>query len=365
MIGKQKAAGAGAKLAMGGILVSAALAGTAGVASAAPVHTLPATLSSSGTGASATWNGTDSVKLTVGSPTSSTFAQVALAHAPATAPAIAPSFTTNNYAAGSPRWVIEFANGDYIDSNQTGVVGAADGWEYNTGSGWTGYGDTYAQALAAVGATTVKSAYIVADGDQAAGTTDTITNIQYNGEGVSPEATSHPTPPGHGQPTTPPGHGQPTPPGHGQPTTPPGHGQPTLPSGHNSSHGYVVNKYSGKCLDARNTFGRARTTELQLWSCGAAGGEDQVFTYADHTLRYDARHGDDRYCVSEPWTGDRAMLLAPCDNSAAQYVTYDHGLYKYRDGRVLDDASFGTGDGNPVLTFAYNGGANQRWSLPK
>jgi hypothetical protein len=69
--------------------------------------------------------------------------------------------------------------------------------------------------------------------------------------------------------------------------------------------------------------------------------------------------------VSEPRTGDRAMLLAPCDNEAAQYVTYDHGLYKYRDGRVLDDASFGTSDGNPVLTFAFNGGANQRWSLPK
>jgi hypothetical protein len=170
------------------------------------------------------------------------------------------------------------------------------------------------------------------------------------------------TPPGHGHPT-PPGHGHPTPPGHGHPT-PPGHGQPTPPSGP-SSHGYVVNPYSGKCLDARNTFGRARTTELQLWSCGAAGGEDQIFTYANHSLRYDARNGNDRYCVSEPRTGDRAMLIAPCHNAATQYVTFDHGLYKYRDGRVLDDASFGQSDGNPVLVFAYNGGANQRWSLPK
>jgi hypothetical protein len=167
-------------------------------------------------------------------------------------------------------------------------------------------------------------------------------SIKVNGRRVS----SHPTPPGHGQPT------------------PPGHGQPTPPSGH-GSHGYVVNTYSGKCLDATNTFGRARTTELQLWSCGAAGGEDQIFTYTDHSLRYDARNGNDRYCVSEPRTGDRAVLIAPCHNAATQYVTYDHGLYEFRDGRVLDDKAFGQSDGNPVLVFAYNGGANQHWSLPK
>ena len=139
---------------------------------------------------------------------------------------------------------------------------------------------------------------------------------------------------------------------------------PTPPSGH-GSHGYVVNTYSGKCLDAKDTFGVAKTTELQQWSCGAAGGEDQSFTYIDHSLRYDARNGNDRYCVSEPAYGDQAMLIAPCDNARSQYVTYDHGLYKYRDGRVLDDKSFSKADGNPVLVFAYNGGANQRWSLPK
>jgi Ricin-type beta-trefoil lectin domain len=364
MIGKQKAAGAGAKLAVGGILVSAALAGTAGVASAAPVHTRPATLSASGTGAHANWNGTDSVKLTVGSPMSSTFAQVKLANPPALAPATAPSFTTDNYAAGSPRWVIEFSSGcdlfGYPTGNTTFPAGALNTWSVNgaTGCGHTATPyTTYALALAAAGSTQVTGAFIVADGDQTPGTTDTITDILYGGKGVAPEVTSHPTPPGHGHPT---------PPGHGHPTAPPGHGHPTTPpSGHNSRHGYVVNAYSGKCLDARNTFGRARTTELQLWSCGAARGEDQIFSYTDHTLRYDAKHGNDRYCVSEPRTGDRAMLLAPCDNEAAQYVTYDHGLYKYRDGRVLDDASFGTSDGNPVLTFAFNGGANQRWSLPK
>ena len=189
-------------------------------------------------------------------------------------------------------------------------------------------------------------------------------SITVNAQQVSiPPGHGQPTSPGHGQPTSP-GHGRPTNPGHGQPTSP-GHGQPTPSSGHNSNHGYVVNPYSNKCLDATDTFGRARTTELQLWSCGAASGEDQIFTYTDHSLRYDARNGNNRYCVSEPDHGDRALLLAPCDNEATQYVTYDRGLYKYRDGRVLDDKSFGKADGNPVLVFAYNGGANQRWSLPK
>ena len=349
MIGKQKAAGAGAKLAMGGILVPAALAGTAGVASAAPVHTLPATLSASGAGAHASWNGTDSVKLTVGSPSGSTFAEVKLADPPALAPATAPTFTTDTYAAGSPRWVIEFSSGCDLFGYPSQFGSTTANWQVNgaTGCGTTvGQYTTYTLAVAAAGSTHVTGAYIVADGDQTAGTTDTITAIQYGGDAVSPDVTSHPTPPGHGHPT------------------PPGHGQPTPPSGP-SSHGYVVNTYSGKCLDARNTFGRARTTELQLWSCGANRGEDQIFTYSDHSLRYDARNGNDRYCVSEPRHGDRAMLIAPCDNAATQYVTFDHGRYKYRDGRVLDDASFGQSDGNPVLVFAYNGGANQRWSLPK
>jgi hypothetical protein len=355
MIGKQKAAGAGAKLAMGGILVSAALAGTAGAASAAPVHTLPATLSASGTGAHASWNGNDSVKLTVGSPSGSTFAEVKLASPPALAPATAPTFITNNYAAGSPRWVLEFSSGCDLFGYPSQLSTTAN-WQVNgTGCGTTAAQyTTYALALAAANSTHVTAAYIVADGDQTPGTTDTITAIQYAGDGVSPEVTSHPTPPGHGQPT---------PPGHGHPT-PPGHGQPTPPSG-SSNHGYVVNSYSGKCLDARNADGRARTTELQQWTCGADRGQDQMFTYTNHSLRYDARNGDDRYCVSEPRAGDRAMLIAPCQNAAAQYVTFDHGRYKYRDGRVLDDKSFGRGNGNPVLVFADNGGANQRWSLPK
>ena len=367
MIGKQKAAGAGARLAVGGILVSAALAGTAGIASAAPTpgQSLPATVSASGTGAHASWIGNDSVKLTVGSPMGSTFAQVALVHPPATAPAIAPTFTTTNYGSGSPRWVIEFSSGCDLFGYPSQLSSTTGNWEVNGAPGCghiaPGY-TTYALAVAAAGSTHVTGAFIVADGDQAPGTTDIVTAIQYDGKGVAPAATSHPTPPGHGQPT-PPGHGHPTPPGHGQPT-PPGHGQPTPPSGQRN-HGYVVNPYSNKCLDARNTFGRARTTELQLWSCGAASGEDQSFTYTDHSLRYDAQNGNDRYCVSEPAYGDRALLLAPCDNEATQYVTYDHGLYKYRDGRVLDDKSFGKADGNPVLVFAYNGGANQRWSLPK
>jgi hypothetical protein len=312
------------------------------------------------------------VKLTVGTESASTYAQVTLNSVPKAAPVSAPSFTTDNYAAGSPRWVINFSNGCYLFGYPAQVGGGATAtftgaqWEVNgTCASSHGEYETYAQALNDVSpanSATVTSAYIVADGDQTAGTTDTITAIQYNGEGVAPQVTSHPTPPGHGQPTQP-GHGHPTQPGHGHPTQP-GHGHPTQPTGH-SNHGYVVNSYSGKCLDARNTFGRARTTRLQLWSCGAANGEDQVFTYTDHSLRYDARNGNDRYCVSEPRTGDQAMLIAPCDNARSQYVTYDNGRYKYRDGRVLDDKSFGTSDGNPVLVFANNGGANQRWSLPK
>ena len=357
MIGKMKAAAA-TLTAVGGFSIVAA-----GVASAqlqpGPAHgggTQPATASASGTGASALITGPGAAKLTVGSPTSSTYAQVTVKGAPKAAPATAPSFTTDHYAAGSPRWVIEFANGDNIDNNQTGVPGAANGWEYNTGSGWQGYGDTYAQVLAIVdpnGKVDVKEAFIVADGDQTPGTTDTLSGMQYDGKTLTAYTAPTGGKPGKGGK---PGGGQP-----GKGGNPGKGGQP----GSQRGSGYVVNAYSGKCLDAANVFGEARTTTLQIWSCGAARGVDQHFTYTGHTLRYDARNGNDRYCVSEPRRGDRAMLLAPCDNAASQYVTYDHGLYKYRDGRVLDDRSFGTNDGNPVLVYAFNGGKNQLWSLPK
>jgi hypothetical protein len=168
----------------------------AGPALAAPAHTLPAVVSASGTGASAVWAGNDTVKLTVGTPATSTFAQIMLKPAPKNAPATPPSFTTDNYAAGSPRWVITFSDGCYIFGYPANMGAGATATF--TGPQWSVQGNsnchpggadvTYATALNDVspaGSATVTGAYIVADGDQAAGTTDTVSQLQYGGEALS------------------------------------------------------------------------------------------------------------------------------------------------------------------------------------
>lgn len=103
----------------------------------------------------------------------------------------APTFTTNNYGAGSPHWVIQFADGDSLagypsnadlgDTNWS-VVPASSG----ACSGLTLTHDTYVNAVAFVQNAgcggNVTGVAIVADGNQAAGTSDTITDIVYDGE---------------------------------------------------------------------------------------------------------------------------------------------------------------------------------------
>src|SRR5580658_8857333 len=98
------AAGSAAFTVIGGTL------GLAGTASAATP--LSVTLSASGTGASAVWDAAGDPVLTVGTPSDTTYAQIQLNSPPSAAPTDAPTFVTNNYAAGSPRWYIQFADGD-------------------------------------------------------------------------------------------------------------------------------------------------------------------------------------------------------------------------------------------------------------
>jgi len=169
------------------VAAAAVLAGAGSIAAANASTTLYVKLSATTDGATATCNAAGDIVLTTGLVTGSTYAQAVVQGIAGTAvPTTEPSFTTTNYAAGSPRWVIDLSDGATLFSNQTN---ATSGWEYNTGSGWQGYGDTYAQAVAAAVGTatnvTVKDAYIVADGDQAPGTEDVLTAVTYNGDPVS------------------------------------------------------------------------------------------------------------------------------------------------------------------------------------
>jgi hypothetical protein len=181
--------------------VAAALSAMPASASTAP---LPVTLSSStGDGSSATCNANGDIVLSPGSDTSTTYAQADV-NGVGAVPSIPPSFTTTNYAAGSPRWVIEFSNGNFITGYPVqmgtfaGVTPTAaftgNQWGVGNGSSYT----TYADALAGAdvtGSVTVSDAFIIADGDQASGTQDVITDAQYDGLALSCQTvTATPTP---------------------------------------------------------------------------------------------------------------------------------------------------------------------------
>ncbi|MCL2581561.1 MAG: hypothetical protein FWE35_03805 [Streptosporangiales bacterium] len=157
---------------------------------------LPVSFSASSDGASASYNASGDIILTPGTTNSSTFAQVSVnlkSLGDDMAPTTPPSFTTDNYSAGSPRWVIELANGNWIDGYPTQLNNGSANDAF-TGNQWavgnSGTYESYQAALTgandALGNVQVTDAYIVADGDQIAGTTDTLTNVQYNGDTAAP-----------------------------------------------------------------------------------------------------------------------------------------------------------------------------------
>jgi hypothetical protein len=109
-----------------------------------------------------------------------TFAQVAITNAGGTAidDLSEPTFTTDNFNNGSPRYTIDLSNGDHLwgypPNAQMGT--SAMLWD-----GSVGYGKTWSQVQAIESGQTVTDAIVIADGDQVSGTTDKIGNLQFNG----------------------------------------------------------------------------------------------------------------------------------------------------------------------------------------
>ena len=155
----------------------------AGSASAAPSPTL--SFSSSTDGASAGWShGKGSaIDLTLGSNSASTFAMVTFHHfAPATVGTVGePQFATDNYAAGSPRFYITLDDGDtlwgYPSNAGVGSTGSHLGWAIDNGNTYQSWADVQSTESSA----NVTGAYVIADGDQGPGTTDTITSLSFDG----------------------------------------------------------------------------------------------------------------------------------------------------------------------------------------
>lgn len=196
--------GLGAKASLGArTAVAGAIAlGTAGAfafgaapAGAATTTPVLASLSSCGNGSSATWDASGDAVLTVGTgdagtcgaPADSTYnpayAQETLLVKGAAVPQSGPSFSTDHYASGSPRMVIELNNGHSLWGypGASGLNGTDMAWAVDNGNTYTDYKTAYTKALAYE--TTVKTAYVVMDADQT-DVSDTITSVTWNGQGV-------------------------------------------------------------------------------------------------------------------------------------------------------------------------------------
>ena len=166
----------GASLAV--LLGAMSIAGVGAANAATPPLTV--TLSADGNG-TAVFDASGNPVLTVGS--TGTYAQMAVnLSAGSVAPTTTPTFDTDHNAEGSPRWVIELANGNFVDCYGNEVIGGTGPCAVGNSGTYEPYATALSGAGDPLGNVQVTNAYIVEDTGQVVGTSDTLTNVQYNGQ---------------------------------------------------------------------------------------------------------------------------------------------------------------------------------------
>lgn len=360
---KKALAAGGAALAVTGGAIT--LAGPANAASS-----LSVTFSSS-PDASASLNAAGDVLLKVGS-SSSTFAEMSISNAPTTAPPTAPTFATDNYSATSPRWIINFSGGDSLKGLPSNAGLGADNWQVTSPAS----GDchvastafvTYAAALASLpsGCTTVTAAGIIADGNQASGTTDTITNVSYAGMTLADVVTV----------TSP-----------GDQTNTVGTAIATLTIKASSNTGSAITAFAatglpdGLMIDtAKGTitgtptkagvFSVKVTATDQATTQGSvsfkwtinSSGPSAIYTGPVHLVRMglcldDRLNSKANGAVVQVWR---------CNGQPTQVWQIENNGTIEHNGLCLDAKGFGTKSGTKVQLWACTGGANQKWDASK
>ena len=404
------------KLLAGGISL-AAMIGTIAVASNANSATsyLLVSLAADGTGSSAVWDSAGNPELTLGSSIGSADVVIESAEDSA-APADAPTFTTDNYSAGSPSWYLQFVGGDDL-------VGYPSQADLGT-SNWTVMTSpvaactvanrpvdvTYAAAVtflqnSACGGNVVTHAEIIAEG-QSPGTSDDLSGISYNGLTLAPgpdvvTVTSRGQQTGTlGTSITPLTISASSDKGDGITFTatglPPGlsitggsgviSGSPTATGSYTATvtatdnggttgsvtFGWTVSQqtavtYSGTvrlykmglCLDDRNNS-TSNGAVVQVWSCnGLPNQKWQVMS--DGTIRHNGLCLDAR--GNGTTNGTKVQLWACTGNGNQKWDTDSYRIHydnPAATGKVLDDTGYG-GNGTQQQIWTNNGTVNQLW----
>src|SRR5579872_3903177 len=291
---------------------------------ASAVSNLSVTLSATGT-SSVHWDVGGNPVLTVGTTGS---AQMQVNNPPFAAPTDAPIFASDHFAGGSPHWLLQFAGGAQL----VGLpLGQGDAKPWTVTGPCTNGADSYVNQLAFIqknncgGAVT--GAKIVADSGQAAGTSDTITSIQYAGMtlvGGSDVVTV--TSPGNQSSTL------------GVAITP-------LQLTASSNKGDAIASWSASGLPTGLSIDTAKGI--------ISGTPTATGTFSVTVSAVD--NGGTKGSVAFTWT---VSTSAP-----PPHVTYSGTIRLYKMGLCLDDALNSSHNGAIVQVWRCNGMSNQNWQV--
>jgi Ricin-type beta-trefoil lectin domain len=127
--------------------------------------------------------------------------------------------------------------------------------------------------------------------------------------------------------------------------------------------------HSASCLDNSDYLWEPGNAQ-QIWTCGAAGGQDQNFRLVTdngaEVLESVAPAGvtDAPWCVTAG-AASAQLTIQTCTGTGGQVVKKQGSAYIFTaTGDAMDLKASNTTNGTPVISFAANGGKNQQWSLP-
>jgi hypothetical protein len=358
--------------AVAAVAVAATIGTLATVAPARAVAYLSVSLGSSQgpNDAVAQWDAAGDPVLGLSSPGTGTWAYVQINNPPSAAPAQAPSFTTDNYGSDSPVWFMTFANGGWLYGYPSNAGLGSSNWEAargnctvtTVGTTYGSYTDMLASIQNAGCGGTVNSVQIEANGTQYP-SSDTITNIQYNGE------------------TTVPGPDSVTVTSPGSQTGSVGATIAALQIQASSIKGDIVGKYEanglppglsmnesdGAITGTPTTNGtypvtvRAYDNGLTMGSVGFQWqvGPVPAVTYSGTIRLYKMGYClDDR---NDSASNGAVVQVWRCNGLASQRWQVESDSTIRHNGLCLDAAGYGTTNGTKVQLWACTGGANQKW----
>lgn len=277
---------------------------------------------------------------TLESPTSTgASAQIDLYKPAAPSASTAPSFNASAYAAGDPRWVIEFHNGCYLFGTPTAAGSSTFTWAVNPGGNQNTDWATALAAAQACGTDDQVTAAFIVDDTGSGGTPSTLTNVTYNGNSVVPVSNS----------------------------------------GTQTPLGEISNANSGKCLDVTGGV-FADGTPLQQWTCGAKSpdgvvGGDQQFEVVTRTLN--GTETGSLTAISPTGSvfyvnASGGQLTLSSSKSATTDMLKSGPYYTFPEAPnstsaapiVMDVKGASTTNGAAVIGYPLHSSTNQQWSLP-